>query len=83
MRRLLHFGACDGVATVERGVRKQGFKGGGAVELPVSSFCKVAACLKIGVTLKGLRAAENNVAVEESCVLGNSGTALFLNLIVL
>ena len=47
------------------------------MELPVSSFCKVAACLKIGVTMKGLRGAENNVTVEESCVLGNSGTALF------
>ena len=43
------------------------------MELPVSSFCKVVACLKIGVTLKGLRAAENNAAFEESRVLGNSG----------
>ena len=48
------------------------------MELPVSSFCKVTACFKSGVTLKTL-GVENNVAVEESCVLGNSGTALFIS----
>ena len=49
------------------------------MELLVSSFCKVTACFKSGVTLKTLRGVENNVAVEESCVLGNSGTALFIS----
>ena len=33
-------------------------------------FCKIATCVNLGVTLKGLRAVENvAVAVEDSCVL--------------
>ena len=33
-------------------------------------FCKIAACVNLGVTLKGLRGVDNAVvAVEESCVL--------------
>ena len=36
------------------GVRKAGFKGGGVVELSFSGFCKIAASVKLGVTLKGL-----------------------------
>ena len=55
MQRLLRFGACDGVSTVRGGVRKYGFKDGGAVEPSVSGFRKMAACFKPGVTLKGLR----------------------------
>ena len=41
-------------------------------------FCKIAACVNLGVTLKGLMAVENAaVAVEESCVLDvKSGTVL-------
>ena len=51
-------------------VRKAGFKGSGGVKLSFSGFCKIAACVNIGVTLKGLRRVENAaVAVEESCVL--------------
>ena len=42
-------------STVGRGVRKAGFKGGGGVKLPFSGFCKIAACAKLGVTLKRLR----------------------------
>ena len=49
------------------------------VEFFVSGFCKMAACFKSGVALKGLREVENTVAVEESCVLGNSRTALFIS----
>ena len=49
------------------------------MEVPVSSFCKVTACFKSGVTLRRLRGVENNVAVAESCVFGNSGTALFIS----
>ena len=39
----------------------------------------MAACFKLGVALKGLREAENTVAVEESCVLGNFRTSLFIS----
>ena len=48
------FGTCDGVFTVEGGVRKAGFKGGGGMELFFSGFCKIAACVNLGVTLKAL-----------------------------
>ena len=67
----MRFGPCgDWVSTVGGGVRKAGFKGGGVVELSFSGFCKIAACVKFGVTLKGLRGVENAaVVVEESCVL--------------
>ena len=52
------------------GVRKAGFKRGSEVEVSFSGFCKIAACVNLGVTLKGLRGVENAVvAVEESCVL--------------
>ena len=71
------------------GVRKAGFKGSGGVELSFSGFCKIAACVNLGVTLKGLRGVENSaVAVEESCVLDvkcgivliiSSGRVLVLN----
>ena len=33
------------------GVRKAGFKGSGGVELSFSGFCKIAACVNLGVTL--------------------------------
>ena len=39
------------------------------MELSVSGFCKMAACFKPGVTLKGLKGSANTVDVEESCVL--------------
>ena len=40
------------------------------MELSFSGFCKIAACVNLGVTLKGLRGVENAAfAVEESCVL--------------
>ena len=66
----MRFGPCDGVSTLGRGVRKAGFKGSGVEELSFSSFCKIAACVNLGVTLKGLWGVENAaVAVEESCVL--------------
>ena len=63
------------------GVRKAGFKGGGGVELSVSGFCKIAACVNLVVTLTGLRGAENAaVAVKESCVLNvKSGTVLIIS----
>ena len=35
-------------------VRKAGFKGGGGMELFFSGFCKIAACVNLGVTLKAL-----------------------------
>ena len=50
-------------------VRKAGFKVSGWVELSFSGFCKIAACVNLGVTLKGLMGSgvENaTVAVEES-----------------
>ena len=55
----------------EKGSGKQdGFEGGGGVELFFSGFCKIATCVNLGVTLKGLRAVENAaVGVEDSCVL--------------
>ena len=64
-----------------RGVRKAGFKGRSGVELSFLGFCKIAACVNLGVTLKGLRGVENvAVAVEESCVLDvTSGTVLFIS----
>ena len=51
------------------------------MELSFSGFCKVAAFLKSGVTLKELRGVENAaVAVEVSCVLDvKSGTALIIS----
>ena len=74
----MRFGPCDGVSTLGGGVRKAGFKVSGAVELWFSGFCKIAACVNLGVTLKGLMGVENAaVAVEESCVLDvKSGTVL-------
>ena len=39
------------------------------MEPSVSGFCKMAACFKAGVTLKGLRGSANTVDVEEFCVL--------------
>ena len=50
----------------------------GGVELSFSGFCKIAACVNLDVTLKGLMGVENAaVAVEESCVLDvKSGTVL-------
>ena len=68
-------------STVERGVRKAGFKGGGGVKLPFSGFCKIAACAKLGVTLKRLRGLDNAaVAAEESRVLDDkSGTVLIIS----
>ena len=57
------------------GVRKAGFKGGGGVGLSFSGFCKIAACVNLGVTLKGLRRVDNAaVAVEKSF-----GTALIIS----
>ena len=52
------FGPCDGVSTVGGEVRKAGFKGGGGVKRSLSGFCKIAACVNLGVTLKGLRGVE-------------------------
>ena len=50
------------------------------MELSVSGFCKMAACFKPGVTLKGLRGVANTVDVEESCVLDvKSGIALIIS----
>ena len=76
---VLRFGPCDGVSSVGGGVRKAGFKGGEGVELSFSGFCKIVACVYLGVTLKGLRGVENAaVAVEETCVLDvKSGTVSF------
>ena len=77
----MRFGPCDGVSTVGGGVRKAGFKGSGGAEPSFSGFCKIAACVNLGVTLKGLRGVENTaVAVEESCVFGvRSGTVLIIS----
>ena len=77
----MRFGPCDGVSTVGGGVRKPGFKVSGGVELSFSGFCKIAACVNLGVTLKGLMGVENAaVAVEESCVLDvKSGTVLIIS----
>ena len=74
----MRFGPCDGVSTGGEGVRKAGFEGFGGVELSFSGFCEIAACVNLGVTLKGFRGVENAaVAVEESCVLDvKSGTVL-------
>ena len=55
------------VSNVGGGVRKAGFKGGGRVELYFSSFCKIAACVKLGVTSMGLRGVDNGWF---SCNLG-------------
>ena len=59
-------------------VRRAGFKGGGGVRLSLSGLCKIATCVNLGVTLKGLMGVETaTVAVEESCVLDvKSGTVL-------
>ena len=69
------------MSTVRGGVRKAGFKSGCEVELSFSGFSKVAACVNLGVTLKGLGGVENAaVAVEESCVLDvKSGTVLIIS----
>ena len=66
------------------GVRKAVSKGSGGVELSFSGFCKIAACVNLGVTLKGLRGVENAaVAVEESCVVDvKSGTVLVISSVV-
>ena len=61
---------CDGVSIVGGGVRKAGFKAGDRLELSFSGLYEIAACVKSGVTLKGLRGVENvAVAVAEFCVL--------------
>ena len=62
-------------------LRKTGsshLKVSGGFELLFSGFCKIAAYVNLGVTLKGLMGVENAaVAVEESCVLDvKSGTVL-------
>ena len=51
------------------------------MELSFSGFCKIAACVNLGVTLKGLMGVENAaVAFEESCVLDvKYGTVLFIS----
>ena len=50
------------------------------MEPSISGFCKMAACFKPGVTLKGLRGVANTVDVEESCVLDvKSGIALIIS----
>ena len=59
MRGFLRFGACDGFLWLlwkEESRNKDLWGGGGrgAVEFSVSGFCKMAACFKSGVTLKGL-----------------------------
>ena len=58
------------------GVRKAG-----GVELSFSGFRNIAACVNLGVTLKGLMGVENAaVSVEESCVLDvKSGTVLVIS----
>ena len=63
------------------GVRKAGFKCGGGLEPSFSGFCETAACVNLGVTLKGLRGVDNAaVAVEASWVLDvKSGTALIIS----
>ena len=63
------------------GVRKAGFKVSGGVELSFSGFCKIAACVNLGVTLKELRGVDNaTVAVNESGVLSfKSGTVLIIS----
>ena len=80
----MRFGDCDGVSTVGGGVRKAGFKAGGGVELSFSGFCKIAACVNLGVRLKGLRGVQNAaVAFEESCescaLITSSGCDLVFN----
>ena len=62
----------------EEGSGKRVFKVSCRVELSFSGFCKIAACVNLSVTLKGLVGVENAaVAVEESCVLDvKSGTVL-------
>ena len=45
----MRFGPCDGVSTVGGGVRKPGFKVSGGLELSFSGFCKIAACVNLGV----------------------------------
>ena len=51
------------------------------IKLSFSGFCEIAACVNLGVTLKGLMGVENAaVAVEESCVLDvKSGTVLIIS----
>ena len=46
-----------------------------------SGFCKTAACVNLGVTLKALRGVDNAaIAVEESCVLDvKSETVLIIS----
>ena len=63
----------------EEGSGKQDLSGG--VELSFSGFCKIAACVNLGVTLKEVRGVENAaVAVEECCVLDvKFGTLLIIS----
>ena len=65
----------------EEGSGKRVFKVSGGVELSFSGFCKIAACVNLGVTLKGSMGVENAaVAVKESCVLDvKSGTVLIIS----
>ena len=60
------------------GRRGQESRWGGAF---VFGFCKIAACVNLDVTLKGLMGVDNAaVAVEESCVLDvKSGTVLLIS----
>ena len=58
----------DGVSTVGGGVRKAGFKGGGLVELSFSWFCKIAACVNLGVTLNGLGGVDNAAIAAKKLV---------------
>ena len=58
-----------------------GKQDGCGVELSFSGFCKVAACVNLGVTVEGLRGVENAaVAVEQSFLLDvKSGTVLIIS----
>ena len=62
----MRFGPCDGVSTVGGGVRKAGFKVSGWVELSFSGFCKIVACVDLGVTLKGLMGVDNIMLARAS-----------------
>ena len=72
----MRFGPCDGVSTVGGGVRKPGFKVSGGLELSFSGFCKTAACISLGVRLKGLMGVEN-AAVARTVVTGALSTTRF------
>ena len=64
----MRFGHCDGVCTVGGGVRKARFKVSGGVELSFSGFCKIAACVSLGVTLKGLMGVESGAVAVKNLV---------------